>query len=1013
MVIRVSLQSSPGSVRSLGSVVALFCLAGALTGAPAGAAMSAAAKSKAAQDAAGRISGSIRDADFDAPLAGATVLIVETGQKTKTSDDGNYSLTNVKPGSYTITVSAGGYTRQVKTNVAVQPGQVTEFDASLTGEFIEEEAFTVADVRKMTAGTEASLLELRFKSPSLLDSISSELMSRAGASDAAAALRLVAGATVQDGKSAVIRGLPDRYVSSQMNGVRLPTADEDKRAVELDQFPSAVIESIQVSKTFTPDQQGDASGGAVNVRLKGVPDKPFFMRFKLEKNGNSQTDGRANFLSYEGGGIGFDGKDNGSRDIQTDRLGDNWSGAVGTERVESPFDYKWSWSAGGRFDLTDEIAVGGFASVFYDRNSSYRNDGIDDSLWVDEPGQGMVPKAFQGTVQDGDFRTNLFDVEQASTSVQWGSLVTLGMETDNNKITLSYLYTRTAEDSATLAEDTRGKEYFFPGHVPTDPTTPGHSERDAAPYLRLETLQYQERTTDTLQLSGEHTLPIEGFGPFLAPVLDWTLAKSSADLYEPDKRQFGSEWFPVRVVGSVTIPPSHRGYKPGANFTLGNLQRIWKDIEEDSDQYFANLKLPFEQWSDVEGYFKFGIFEDSLTRVYDQESFSNFSDNSSFAGPWEQFWSRSFPFEDHPITAAETDVDYVGTQDIYAYYGMLDLPITSWLSIVGGARYEETKIGIVNEAEDDATWYPKGATAPTQLNPGEADVQYRQDDWLPSVGLTMGPLEGFTFRAAYSETVARQTFKELSPILQQEFLGGPIFIGNPELRMSALKNYDLRLDYNGDYGTFVSVSWFKKDIEDPIEYVQRIVSFDYTTAVNYPKGELSGYEFELRQKLGSIWSALDGLGVGGNMTLIDSEVTLPEDEAAAFREPNIQAPMTSRDMTNAPEFLYNAYITYDSAWSGTKLGLFYTVQGDTLRAGAGESDGNFVPNVYELEYDTLNFSASQDLGKGFKLDFKLKNLTDSARETVYRSQYIGDDVTKTRFSKGIDWSLAITAEIIF
>ena len=107
----------------------------------------------------------------------------------------------------------------------------------------------------------------------LMDSISADLMSRAGASDAASALKLVAGASVQNGKSAVIRGLPDRYVSSQMNGVRLPTADEDKRAVELDQFPSAVIESIQVSKTFTPDQQGDASGGAVNVVLKSVPEE--------------------------------------------------------------------------------------------------------------------------------------------------------------------------------------------------------------------------------------------------------------------------------------------------------------------------------------------------------------------------------------------------------------------------------------------------------------------------------------------------------------------------------------------------------------------------------------------------------------------------------------------------------------------------------------------------------------------------------------------------------------------
>src|SRR4029077_7702001 len=102
------------------------------------------------------------------------------------------------------------------------------------------------------------------------------------------ALPLVAGASIQDGKFAVIRGLAGPYVNSQMNRVRLPTADADKRAVELDQFPAAVIQSIQVSKTFTPDQQGDASGGAVDVRLRGIPEETT-LQFKAQYSLNSQV----------------------------------------------------------------------------------------------------------------------------------------------------------------------------------------------------------------------------------------------------------------------------------------------------------------------------------------------------------------------------------------------------------------------------------------------------------------------------------------------------------------------------------------------------------------------------------------------------------------------------------------------------------------------------------------------------------------------------------------------------
>ena len=219
----------------------------------------------AAAQQAGSIRGVVYDKEFDTPLPAAQVQILETGQKTATANVGNYVFGQVAPGRYTLIFSREGYVRQVKADVVVQEGKLTDVDVSLAGEFAELDEFVVQDVLQPGAGSETALLNLRFESSALMDSIGSELMSRAGASDAAAALKLVAGASVQDGKFAVIRGLPDRYVSSQMNGVRLPSADESKRAVELDQFPAAVIESIQVSKTFTPDQQGDASGGAVNL----------------------------------------------------------------------------------------------------------------------------------------------------------------------------------------------------------------------------------------------------------------------------------------------------------------------------------------------------------------------------------------------------------------------------------------------------------------------------------------------------------------------------------------------------------------------------------------------------------------------------------------------------------------------------------------------------------------------------------------------------------------------------
>ncbi len=977
-----------------------------------------------AAEGIGSIRGSVYDGDFGMPLGEVSIVIPELNLTVQTNSEGLFVFPEAAPGTYTLIFSKSGYTRQVRSDVLVQAGQMTELNVSLAGDFTDIEEFVVEDLQ-MGAGTEAALLDLRMESPALMDSISADLMSRAGASDAASALRLVAGATIQDGKYAVIRGLPDRYVNSQMNGVRLPTADADKRAVQLDQFPAAAIENIQVSKTFTPDQQGDASGGAVNIILKGVPNE---RTLKADYSASwDYPSAGSRFLGYRGGGVNRWGKDEGERDIQFDRLGMNWNGAVGVSPEEQPRDYKWSLSGGDKFDLADGTRLGGFGSFFYEKDSSYK-EGRDDAYWVRSPGQPMTPR--QSQIEGWDaFKTSLWDIRESTQSVQWGTLGTAGIELEDHRFSILYLYTRLAEDTAMLAENTRGKKnlhrywptFFgpeFDNYDPYNPDHPGNAETpDASPYLRSETLEYTERTTRTLQFSGRHTLfdldlSLGRWLRTLPPEVDWKIAYSSAGMVQPDKRMFGTKWYPLIEGGQVV--GRHQPFKPSANFTMGYLQRVWKEITEDSEQYQINLKLPFEQWGGQEGYLKFGFFEDTVTRQYNQESFANFADNQMGPKrPWEFYWSSTFPTENHPITAGQVDVDYKGLQKISAWYYMMDMPLTSQFNLIGGSRVEKTTLDIVNQPESQVFWYPKGSYTAVKLNPGDADVSTQQTDVLPSIGFQYRPWDPITLRGSYSETIARQTLKELTPIMQSEYLGGDVFIGNPDLQTSSLKNYDLRLDYTPYAGSLVSVSWFHKKVKDPIEYVQRVTaSFDYTTAVNYPEGQMSGYELEVRQDLARFWESMNGLSVGGNATLINSEVTLPPDEAERFNHPNVRAPMTKRDMTNAPAYLYNIYMTYDVPEVKTQLALFYTVRGDTLVAGASPGAGQtrvLIPSLYETEYGTLNFSLTQPLGSIWKLKFQAKNLLDPEIKTVYRSKYIGDDVTKSTYRKGMEFSLSLSA----
>jgi hypothetical protein len=198
--------------------------------------------------ASGAIRGSVLDKDFETPLSRVTVTLVEAFLATQTNADGNFLFERVPPGTYTLSFGRDGYERQVVSGVAVAPGQVAEVRVEMPSEVVEMEELVVKG-EDLLGNTEVGLLEVRAEAATVQDAISSELIKQAGASDAAGALKLVVGATVTDGKYATVRGLSDRYTGTTLNGVRLPSADPRKRAVNIDIFPTGTIESMTVTKS--------------------------------------------------------------------------------------------------------------------------------------------------------------------------------------------------------------------------------------------------------------------------------------------------------------------------------------------------------------------------------------------------------------------------------------------------------------------------------------------------------------------------------------------------------------------------------------------------------------------------------------------------------------------------------------------------------------------------------------------------------------------------------------------
>lgn len=1012
---------------------------------------------------AGGIRGMVYDQDFEAPLAAATVSIVETGQKVVGTDQGNFVFTEVAAGTYTLVFAKQGFTRKVVADVVVSPGQMTEVEAWLSGDITEMEEFIVQDLR-IGGGSEAGLLMLRMEAPALIDSVGADLIGQAGAGDAASALKLVSGATVQDGKYAVVRGLPDRYVNSQMNGVRLPTADADKRAVQLDQFPSALVESIQVSKTFMPDQQGDASGGAVNVILKTVPDERI-IELKLSTGGNSQTTFTDNFLTYHGSRMDYWGMSRGSRrDLPLDvkysferietsrfelfsppptyfdysrydereRQATKFMPVMSTQAGDADFDHKWQLTLGDRYTVADGIDFGVLGSFFYSRDYEHYSEGINDKRLGDVDRNAFV---YHGT-DTGD-RYELYDVTRSKVSVLWGGLLSLGVETEYHALSFTYMGTQSADDIAMLMEDTRSMALEL---------------NSADALYRNETLNYTERSTSTLQLRGRHTIPIPLLElgqawQFLDPEFTWMAAFSNATMWQPDFRGVIGKWTP----DNPDYIFNGQGQWEQINRSGGYVgKRIWRDIKEESDQFKLGIRLPFVQWSGEEGFLEFGWFRDEVSRTYEQDSYSYIhgpgtTPYRAFDGA---FYTSSFSWvfsnpeavgyegmdfdggsffalhNEMPWQMVRTgeDADYEGEQQIEAWYWMGDMPLTKWLKVLGGVRTESTVLETKFEASDGETLYlfewDAGLLEGKRYAPDEwsrADAKIERVDHLPGVAMELEPLEGLKFQAAYSETIARPTFKEISPILQIDYVGSDQFVGNNNLDMSELTNYDLRLTYFPLPGTFLSVSYFYKDILDPIEYSTVVIAqTPYIQPFNFPEGWLEGYEFEARQDMSFFTRWLEGVNLRVNATFIQSEVTVPETlpdttsglAGRALGSNGATVP-DHRDMKGAPEFLMNASLSYNIRRTGTLLTLFYTKKGDTLVAGEGVWDG-YSPNIYEKQFDELGIGISQKLGQNWSVSFRAKNLTNPRIQTVYRSEYISGEAVRTSYKKGIDYSLSLT-----
>jgi TonB-dependent receptor len=933
--------------------------------------------SLAAAQGTGKIAGTLVDAANGEGLIGANVIIDGLSVGAAADMDGNFGIDLVPAGTYTLHASMIGYAKKTVTGIVVKAGETTRLAMTLAPEAFEMDEVVIE--AKLLTNNEAGLLKDRQKSTSISDAISAEDISRSGSGDAAAAMNKVTGASTVDGKYIYIRGLGERYTSTQLNGAEVPSADPNRRAVQLDLFPASFLENLVTTKTFTPDQPGNYTGGSVNISTKSFPDK-LTLSLSTSTSWNAQTTGNGGFLTYAGGGKDWLGFDDGTRAIpdalkdpnveipdlsyaftdeakamELDRLSKSFNSTMAPTRSTAPVNQGYSLSFGNQVDLLGQ-PFGFLGSLTYNRSYSLYTNGT------------VGRYNLTGHVDEVDELTNdyLFADQKGSDEVMWGGLMNLSYKLGAaHEMGFNLIYNRSADNTAR----------YLSGSFPRDLT--GNA------VYETRSLHYIERELQTYQLRGKHH-----FEALAGLQVQWIGSMSSNMQDEPDVRYF-TDNYTIRERNDVvdTIYAIRPSIYPIPS-------RYYRNLVEDNRSFNIDMSMPFEQWNGLAAKVKFGGAVLNKERTFSERRFDFGQDRLTYDGDDTDFFSPEnmgilesqssemfFRFGNYVLDATSLSNNYGGTQDILAGYVMLDLPIFNDVRLIGGARYETTQMDV--------------ASMDTSLARGKLDNQ----DFLPSANLLYNLSERMNLRAAYGKTLARPTFRELAPYASFNFVNDFTFIGNADLQRTLIDNYDLRWEWFVRPGEIIAMSGFYKSFQNPIERVIKNVNGEIEYQ-NVSNARVYGFEFEFRKRLDEVADFLNYFYVGTNFTWTASVVDISSDELEVIRAVNPYADET-RELQGQSPYLFNVNLAYQNYDNGTNVSLFYNVFGERLSA---VSLGG-TPNVYEQPRGMLDLIISQRMFWGFTARFSAKNLLDESIEHVHHFE--GRDYIYSRFNTGRDFSFGI------
>ncbi len=331
----------------------------------------------------GSIAGKLIDKEVgDEPLAFANVLIKGTTTGTTSDFDGLYEISNLGPGSYTLIYSYLGYETVEMPNIEVVAGKVTTVNIPMSAsEGVSlDEVVVVTTARK---DSQVALLLDQKKAVSIKESIGAQQLAQIGVSDAATATTKISGVSSSEASGDVfVRGLGDRYLSTTLNGLPVPSDDVEKKNIDLGLFPTRVIQNVSVSKTFAAQSSADQSSGTINVtarELQGSEELEVSAQAGVNTN-VAQSGVFDNFKvspNQRNVDFGFYDQNATTRDLITVQ---GWN----TRQEDNPVNYTYTISAGKRIKEKFSAFLSASQAQTYEYGEGlfrqFRSNFIDDTI---------------------------------------------------------------------------------------------------------------------------------------------------------------------------------------------------------------------------------------------------------------------------------------------------------------------------------------------------------------------------------------------------------------------------------------------------------------------------------------------------------------------------------------------------------------------------------------------------------------------------------------------------------